>query len=416
MKFLNPTWAGRLSVLFLLSALAVSNTSGALINNRVTDSIIVNKTFPLITYIQKDKALKGILLNDPALKELAQQQNKRIETSLKENNVKSYAAAMQLQPDEIKIIGKRLNDLYNSKKEIQQLVGTLKKSGYYNIYESYSDTAFLRTAWEKTANGINRAIDVYISGKKPFYAAIDAISFVENDNNYKAAIEKKLNEELNNKNEKLFFDIPVNTAMEALHLNQRDEAARYEPLNDGMNRQAYLNIPKTDWNNYKYSSILVPGQGPEVEGVIIDSLSIVRSEMAAKAFKDGLAPFIIVSGGHVHPNKTPYSEAVEMKKYMVGKLGLPDNAIFIEPHARHTTTNLRNAGRIVFRFGIPADKKILITTDKFQNGLILNMEGRCMKELGCVPYKGLTKLSDESCEFYPDKNSLHANPLDPLDP
>ncbi|MBP1610641.1 MAG: hypothetical protein H6Q04_2876, partial [Acidobacteria bacterium] len=145
-------------------------------------------------------------------------------------------------------------------------------------------------------------------------------------------------------------------------------------------------------------------------------MSIKRCRLAAERYKKGLAPIIVVSGGHVHPNKTPYSEAVEMKKYMVQELHIPERAILIEPHARHTTTNLRNTARMVYRLKIPNTMKILAVTDSIQNSYVGMMEKRFMEELGYVPYRDMKKLNAEESEFYPIRDALQANPLDPLDP
>jgi hypothetical protein len=107
---------------------------------------------------------------------------------------------------------------------------------------------------------------------------------------------------------------------------------------------------------------------------------------------------------------------VEMKKYMVQELMVPENAILIEPHARHTTTNLRNTARLVYRFKIPDNMKILTVTDPTQNAYIPKMGKRFMEELGYIPYRDLKMLSAEENEFYPIKDALQVNPLDPLDP
>jgi hypothetical protein len=105
-----------------------------------------------------------------------------------------------------------------------------------------------------------------------------------------------------------------------------------------------------------------------------------------------------------------------MKKYLMQELHIPERAILIEPHARHTTTNLRNTGRMVYRFKIPDSMKILTVTDSVQNGYIVTMGKRFIDELGCLPYRDLKKISAEESEFYPIKNALQINPLDPLDP
>jgi vancomycin permeability regulator SanA len=183
-----------------------------------------------------------------------------------------------------------------------------------------------------------------------------------------------------------------------------------------MNKDPFESISGINWDKYNYSVLLVPGEGPSVEGVNIDPKSINRCKLAAQKYNEGVVPFILVSGGHVHPNKTPYSEAVEMKKYLVNDLNIPGRAVIIDPHARHTTTNMRNAARIVYKFNLPADKKILITTDSLQNAFLLNMERRFKMELGCLPYRDLKKLDVESSEYYPVRNTLQVNSLDPLDP
>jgi hypothetical protein len=85
---------------------------------------------------------------------------------------------------------------------------------------------------------------------------------------------------------------------------------------------------------------------------------------------------------------------------MVRELHIPEKAILIEPHARHTTTNLRNAARIVYRFRIPDTMKILTVTDSFQNDYINKMDKRFIAELGYIPYRDLKKISAEESEFF----------------
>jgi hypothetical protein len=120
----------------------------------------------------------------------------------------------------------------------------------------------------------------------------------------------------------------------------------------------------------------------------------------------------------VHPNQTPYSEAIEMKNALVADLGVPAEAVIVDPHARHTTTNLRNAARLMYRYGIPFGAKALITTDSYQSTYI---EGdafakRCGEELGYQPVTVLRRLSAFDLEFTPRLESLRIDSMDPLDP
>jgi hypothetical protein len=160
----------------------------------------------------------------------------------------------------------------------------------------------------------------------------------------------------------------------------------------------------------------VPGEGPETYEEVISPGGIERCKLAANAYEDGLAPFILVSGGKVHPYKTKYCEAEEMKKYMVEKLGIPENAIIMEPHARHTTTNLRNAVRLMLQYRFPEGKPGLIVTDKDDNDYIAKMDGRCKAELGYVPYKLGNRVSATELEFFAVPDAFQINPLEPLDP
>jgi hypothetical protein len=382
------------------------------------DSIITNKTFPFYDGIAHNKAFAGIIKKDAALQNQSLRQIQRMKMALEQcADVACYATAAQWNPDEIAAIGERLMQLCRDNRQMHRLIETLKAGEHYTLYNTQMDTAFMRSVWNDAALGVNRILDTYIKGNKPRYAAIDAISFPANDAGFRERVRQQLAELVkHHASKELFFELPLQLALRALEINDRDEAARYEPLTRGMNKSAVKSIPGIQWASFSYSMILVPGQGPEQEGLAIDPMSIKRCRLAAERYQKGLAPFIVVSGGHVHPNKTRYSEAVEMKKYMVRELHIPEKAILIEPHARHTTTNLRNAARIVYRFRIPDTMKILTVTDSIQNDYIHKMDKRFVEELGYVPYRDLTKISAEESEFYPIKNALQVNPLDPLDP
>lgn len=381
-------------------------------------AIITDKTFPFYNYIAHNKTFAGIVKKDAAFQTQNLRQIKRMKMALEQcSDVACYAVAAQWSPDEITVIAERLMQLCHENKKMPQLLAALRAAEQYNLYDTQPDTVFIRSVWNDAALGVNQILDTYIKGKKPRYPAIDSISFPDNDAGFREKVHRQLAELVKRHSSKdLFFKLPLQFALQALAINDRDEAARYEPLDKGMNKSAVKSMRGVPWASFPYSMILVPGQGPEQEGQAIDPMSIQRCRSAAERYQKGLAPFIVVSGGHVHPNKTPYSEAVEMRKYLMRELHIPEKAILIEPHARHTTTNMRNAARMAYRFKIPDTMKILTVTDSIQNGYIHIMEKRFIEELGYLPYRDLKKLNAEESEFYPIKNTFQANPLDPLDP
>jgi hypothetical protein len=207
-----------------------------------------------------------------------------------------------------------------------------------------------------------------------------------------------------------------------LEADGRDEAARYEPLADGENAAALARIRCIDFSKYPFAAIVVPGQGPTDFDHPLDPTGQIRADQAAARLAAGLAPLIALSGGHVHPDRTPYSEAIEMKQYLIATYAIPEAAILVDPHARHTTTNLRNVARLLYRYGVPVDRPSLVTTDEFQTAYIAAAGAnqvfgkRCLDELGYFPYRGLSKLDLLDDCWVPSVDSLYADARDLLDP
>jgi hypothetical protein len=277
----------------------------------------------------------------------------------------------------------------------------------------------IEAAWIEAANGINNIIDVYGTGKPPRYAEIDAVSFDVKSRSYGQLVHivaEDLDEQRGALD--LFFEPSLKFAMYLLDINHRDEAGRLEPLDRGANAAAIRRLRTIPWKKFDYSAIIVLGSGTDRLEWSFSPYGKLRCEIAARRFKAGKAPVIIVSGGYVHPKQTPYCEAIEMKKSLIRDFGVPANAIIIEPHARHTTTNLRNAARLMVRYGMPFDHKALVITDSFHSAYVEG-EGfakRCDEELGYQPAKIGRRVSPFDLEIVPRIESLQINPMDPLDP
>ncbi len=107
-----------------------------------------------------------------------------------------------------------------------------------------------------------------------------------------------------------------------------------------------------------YAFVIVPGFTPRFgwKGGLHPK-AIDRLERAMTALQQRLAPAVIVSGAAVH---SPDNEAVLMRQWLLDH-GVEAQRIVLEPCARHTTTNLRNAGRLVLSHG--ARDALVVTSD-----------------------------------------------------
>src|SRR5580700_6746699 len=105
-----------------------------------------------------------------------------------------------------------------------------------------------------------------------------------------------------------------------------------------------------------------------------------------------------------------------MKQYLMTMKGIPESAILVDPYARHTTTNLRNVSRELFRYGLPVDRPALVTSDIFQS-LELSypatpFDVSSESTLFYLPYRALTPLSPNDTCLLPSPITLTGNGRD----
>ncbi|CAH0173062.1 hypothetical protein SRABI27_01066 [Pedobacter sp. Bi27] len=377
------------------------------------------KNYYLLSLFQQLPELRKMLITDTAFNNVYKSKTAQVNEAVKtcKTAINCYAKALKFNNEEIAHIGNRLALLYAENNALGNLVKNhLIPSGCYAMFAKEQHRTLLVKAWEQDASAVNYAIGVYVEGNKPNYPKIDSISFSLTDKTFAELTSASAWLALQGNN-KLFFEPAMLFSLEALELNERNEAADYEPMAKGVNLSAINQIKKTEWKKYPYSVILVPGAGPEEKDVALSAGGMIRCRLAALQYQKGIAPFIVVSGGRVHPYKAKFSEAYEMKKFLMETLQIPESAIIMEPHARHTTTNLRNCARLMFRYGMPVDKPGLACTVKSQSYNITNLlPERCKKELGYYPYKNGKRLSDTESEFYLNTTSLQIDFDEPLDP
>lgn len=214
------------------------------------------------------------------------------------------------------------------------------------------------------------------------------------------------------------LDPSLALAIALVDVNERHDAVAFEPLDTAHNAAPFALARTLDWKRYRYSAIIIPGVGPENPTIPLSARGKLHLQLAARRFAQGDVAFIITSGAAVHPKGSHFVEAVEMRKALIERYHIPAERIVIEPYARHTTTNLRNATRRLHAMGAPLDKPTLIVANADQSRYITSPEfaARNPAELGYDPGTLGARFSPYEVEFTPSLHSLRVDPWDPLDP
>jgi hypothetical protein len=386
-------------------------------------SLIQDKNFYLLTAIQNDKAVSGIIENNSVFKAIYKRQQQEISTKLNscKDSLSCLISGYQFREKELKSIEEELQLLMKDKKELQDFVkNNLRPSGKYENFKNQTDTELLVKAWQVCAKGMNRIMKVYGLGEAPQYVKIDSVSYDVHSEFYKGSVFMWA-DLLHNKKPKtnaLFFQESLDFSLSLLYMNHRDEVARYEPLEEKENKKAIAHLKQINFDTFDYASILILGNGPENYQDRLSAIGKLNIQLGVLEYEAKKAPLIIVSGGHAHPFRAAFCEAIEMKKELMDVYHVPEENIIIDPFARHTTTNLRNASRLMIAYQIPIDQKSIVITNishsKYVENQNFNM--RCLEELDYLPAIILKRLNSTAIEFLPNIESLHQNPIDPLDP
>ena len=411
----------------ILSLVLLTNTSfaqNAGLNSSGFDSTykltlrnaVQDKNFYLLSLFQRNREVGKLLRGNKVLKKLSNDKLQALRMAANCNDVSCFDRLFRFSGPTIEMVATKLKALGKHPEFKKFVMKDLRPSGAFIKYSRQSDSEMFIAAWKDAANGMNRLLRIYCLGKDPFYKDIDKVSFDVSSEEYRKLLKAKITE-IKLSKDPLFFEPTLNFALKLLEANRRDEAGRYEPLEEGENKTCLQDMKNIRWNDYPYSFILVLGSGPQ-DSARLSPIGAKRADQAAQLFLEHKAPLIILSGGHVHPMQTPFNEAIEMKKYVMEKFKIPEKSILIEPHARHTTTNFRNAARLVFRYGIPADLKALVTSSEDHIAITTkeSFRIRCSTELGYFPMEFISRISPVAAEFKPSVASLFFDANDPLDP
>ncbi len=158
----------------------------------------------------------------------------------------------------------------------------------------------------------------------------------------------------------------------------------------------------------RFDTLIVPGFADDAQSDPLSRDAAARLDRAASDLAQGLAHFVLVTGGNVHPPGTPYNEAVEMRRYLIERHHVALDRILVEPFAEHTPTNLRNAGRLMRSLGL---QRGLITSSLGAFGQMhvfhradswfLGLHPRALIDNGTL-FGRLAWVDFHHCAFFPD--------------
>lgn len=403
------------SILLLLAMHAVAQKQHFL--SPADPDNVMSKNYYFSFMLEKNADIRSMLSDDLYLSNIVQEQRSHLSKT-------EYGAAdakiLMLTDQQVNTIADHLSKIYDSNPRFRAFVDdSICATGCY-IQIKGKGCEKVKNIWLQDANAINHTIDVYGMGKKPNYPQTDSVSFDVHSARFTQEILPLIinNILMSRAKDQIFSSISMHAAKSLLEASNRMQATDFEPLALGENKSAYCSVSNTQWIKYPYSAIVVLGVGPETRDEHVTPESLMRAEYAAQCWKNKMVPFIIVSGGRVHPYHTPYCEAWEMKHFLQTVCNIPDSVIIIEPHARHTTTNLRNAGRIMVRNSFPLDKPALVIGSKSHIDYVMSQKfsNRFVKELGFLPVNIIRRKSDLLAEFTVNTSCLQLDEDEPMDP
>lgn len=382
-------------------------------------SAVVDQNFYFLTLLSQVSEYRDAVTQSVRLKAIVAARDVRVSSLLADcaaQDARCRIQALLWEPHEIVAIG----DVLAADLKLGTIAQRhLRPSGAFARDAAKSDPDMIRAAWSDAAGAMNRISRVYGLGEAPRYPEIDAGDFNPVDAGFGRLISEAMDmATLGTAKDAPFFTGALQFATTLLYLNERELVRRSTALETSENAAAAMRIAKLDWSNYPYGAILVLGNGPNAPYKQLGNFGKLRTMRAAQLYFEYKAPVIIVSGGAVHPAHTEVIEAIGMKRELIERYGVPADSILIDPAARHTTTNFRNAARLIFRYGVPMERASVVTSSQSHITSVIAAEfrGRLQTELGYQPVDRLHKLSPYEAEFRPLPIAMHRDAMDPLDP
>jgi uncharacterized SAM-binding protein YcdF (DUF218 family) len=145
---------------------------------------------------------------------------------------------------------------------------------------------------------------------------------------------------------------------------------------------------------------------PEARGGLVDlGSSADRVWQAARLYKAGKAPLVVLSGGS-DPAYSVMSEAEAMQVFL-RDLGVPDKAMLLETESRNTQQNAENTTRLLRARGI--HRILLVTSALHMERALRQFEGRGLEVIPAATDREAGAPPPIPWRYLPDADSLVAS-------
>ena len=216
-----------------------------------SENLVADKDFYLLTVIEHTPAVKTLIANDADLKQVLTERLEMIKSRVADTSKhpQSLVGGFRYTADDSTKLTGALHALYkkNQPSFDQMINAHLRASGYYQRFAGLSNAELYLKAWGQYFYGINYIIDQFGLGKKMRYPRIDSASYVVQSRYYCMVMKDMfalLDEQTGGM--KLFYQPSLQVALHLMDANDRDEPARFEPMETTVNTGAVARIKTTD--------------------------------------------------------------------------------------------------------------------------------------------------------------------------
>ena len=212
---------------------------------------VLDKNFYLLTLLIEVEAYRQSVLTDPALSARAEEETADLATAAANCAGDVACAAGYLTFDETDLVDltAAFTSVFNKDSAPHIISEHLRPSGMFHLYSAEIDSLYIEQVLTETFNGLAGAFsrfgnDLGATGLNAIL--VDQVSSLSED--------------------VLFFEPLLQTTLAVMAQISRDEAGRYEPMEEGENKAALDALSSIDWEAYPYIAMLLPGMGARRSG------------------------------------------------------------------------------------------------------------------------------------------------------